>query len=391
MLGLVGTALLALLPKVVLAGIMVVVGLLLFDGWSMRRAKEWLGGRRSSAARFDLAIVLCVCIASVVWGFAVGVAIGALLAVALFIRSMDRSLVRTCHDATAQPSRRIYAEANEAELQRLRPSITIFELEGALFFGSADRLIHETDLLGPDCRAVVMDLHRVGVIDASGAMVLSQVHLRLADRGIALLLSGVAVDDGHGLALTEFVGDTLPTAAWYPDIDRAVEAAEVEALRAVTTGGVDAEVPLCRSSLMAGLDRAQCDRLATYLTCRRLASGERLFAQGDAGDRLYVLTEGSISVLGGRGAEDHGHRVRYVTCSPGMMLGEVAMLDHRGRSAEAIADTASVVHALSEAALQSLGVDEPGLAALVYRNIAIHLSTRLRIASSIGVAIRTSR
>ncbi len=394
-LALIGTPLLALLPKVVLAGIMVVVGVMLFDAWSLRGASEWLRGRRSTAARFDLVIVAIVCVASVLWGFAVGVAIGAVLAVAVFVRSMNRSLVRTRRDARAAPSHRIYADAHEAALQTLRASIVVLELEGALFFGSADRLVHETDACGAGCRTVVMDLHRVGLIDASGAMVLSQIHTRLQDRGIALLLSGLTADDRHGRLLTELVGDALPVANWYPDADRAVEAAEVDALRAATGELVAAAVKLGASSLMIGFDAAQCARVGTYLVHQRLAAGERLFAQGDAGDRLYVLTEGSISVLGHATTSDaaisdaaergRGHRVRFVTCSPGMMLGEVAMLDHRGRSAEAVADTDSVVHALSDASLHALQTDDPALAALVYRNIAVHLSTRLRIASNIRI------
>ena len=393
LLALLGMPLLALLPKVVLAGIMVVVGLMLFDAWSLRCAKAWLRDRRSSAARLDLVIVTIVCVASIAWSFAVGVAIGALLAAALFVRNMNRSLVRSHHDARAQPSRRIYADAHEAALQRLRASITILELEGALFFGSADGLVHDTDALGPTCRAVVMDLQRVGLIDASGAMVLSQIHFRLRTRGIALLLAGIGVDERHGRALVEFVGDALPTTAWYPDVDRAVEAAEVDALRTTTSDTIAAAVPLDRTSLMVGLDGAQCARLARCLVRQDLATGQRLFGQGDAGDRLYLLTEGSISILGDGGTEDHGDggrpaRTRFVTCSPGMMLGEVAMLDHRGRSAEAVADRDSVVHALSESALQSLCIDEPGLAALVYRNIAVHLSTRLRIASNVRVALQ---
>lgn len=391
LLALAGTSLLALLPKVVLGGIMIMIGLLLFDGWSFRLAAQWLRGSRSRETRLDLLLVAIVCFASVVWGFAIGVAIGAALAVALFIRSMNRSLIRSRRSGDEMPSRRIYVDAHEAVLQTVRPSITILELEGALFFGSADRLVREVDALGVGCRTIVLDLHRISLVDASGAMVLSQIHRRLQDRGVALLLAGLAPHEARGQALIEFAGESLPTTAWHPDVDRAVEDAELEALGQATSASVDAAVPLSRSALMNGLDPAQCTRLAACLERLDLAAGERLFAQGDAGDRLFVLTEGSISVVGGNDlatASAGASRVRYVTCSPGMMFGEVAMLDHRGRSAEAVADTASVVHALSEAQLQVLAVEEPPLAALVYRNIAVHLSTRLRIASNIQIAAR---
>jgi sulfate permease, SulP family len=371
----------------VLGGIMVMIGLLLFDGWSIRLAVQWLRGRRSHDMRLNLLLVAAVCVASVVWGFAIGVAIGAALAVVLFIRSMDRSLIRARRRADEQPSRRIYVDAHEAALKAVRPSIVILELEGALFFGSGDRLVREVDALDADCRTVVMDLQRVGLVDASGAMILSQIHRRLEERDVALLLAGVMPHTSHGKALVEFAGDSLPPTAWHPDVDRAVEDAELRALAAVTTESVDTAVLLGRSALMTGLDAVQCARLAGLLERRALVAGERLFAQGDPGDRLYVLTEGSISILGARdGAGAGTPRVRYVTCSPGMMLGEIAMLDHRGRSGEAVADTASEVYALSEATLQALEIDEPILAALVYRNIAVHLSTRLRIASNVQIA-----
>ena len=390
LLALAGTPLLAPLPKVVLGGIMIMIGLLLIDSWSIRLAGRWLRQSPSRETRLNLALVAIVCVASVAWGFAIGVAIGGGLAVALFIRSMNRSLIRSRRNADEQPSRRIYSTEHEAVLETVRPSIVILELEGALFFGSGERLLREVDRMGAGYRAVVIDLHRVGHIDPSGAIVLSQVRRLLEERGVALLLAGVAPHDARGRGLVEFAGDGLPATAWHPDVDRAVEEAELRALAETTTIPLDAAVPLSGSDLMKGLDAAQRARLAARLEQTTLEAGERLFSQGDAGDRLYVLTTGSVSVLGGpeRTPEPDGPapRVRYVTCSPGMMFGEVAMLDHRGRSAEAVADTASEVHALSAPALEALSVEDPVLATHVFRNIAVHLSARLRIASKAQLA-----
>jgi CRP-like cAMP-binding protein len=63
------------------------------------------------------------------------------------------------------------------------------------------------------------------------------------------------------------------------------------------------------------------------------------------------------------------------------MLGELAMLDGQGRSAMAVADRDCVVHLLSREALADLAVSDPPLCTLLYRNIAMHLATRLRVAS----------
>ncbi|MBL8306618.1 MAG: cyclic nucleotide-binding domain-containing protein, partial [Rubrivivax sp.] len=114
---------------------------------------------------------------------------------------------------------------------------------------------------------------------------------------------------------------------------------------------------------------------------RRLAAGECLFRLGDPGDRLFVITSGSIDVLSAPASGSAAPRQRYVSLSPGMMLGETAMLDGGGRSGEAVAVGETVVHALDSATLLRLRDEDPLLYAQVFRNVALHLSQRLRAAA----------
>ena len=113
---------------------------------------------------------------------------------------------------------------------------------------------------------------------------------------------------------------------------------------------------------------------------RRLEAGETLFDEGDAADCLYVLTRGSISVLSRPDAA--GRTQRYLSISPGMVFGELAMLDGAGRSAGAVADRPATVHALMQRDLDALTREQPALAAQLYRNIAVHLSQRFRSATA---------
>jgi CRP-like cAMP-binding protein len=140
-------------------------------------------------------------------------------------------------------------------------------------------------------------------------------------------------------------------------------------------------VPVEQLSLMDGLDAAQRTRLAACLQPRRLAAGECLFRQGDPGDRLYAISSGSIDVLNAPVPGSTALRQRYVSLSPGMMLGETAMLDGGGRSGEAVAVGATEVHALDQATLMRLRDEDPLLYAQVFRNVALHLSQRLRAAA----------
>ena len=72
---------------------------------------------------------------------------------------------------------------------------------------------------------------------------------------------------------------------------------------------------------------------------------------------------------------------RFVSFSPGVMLGEVALLDGGGRSADALADTDVQVHALTRDGLAALTAADPALGAQLARNIALHLAERLRSAT----------
>ena len=64
-----------------------------------------------------------------------------------------------------------------------------------------------------------------------------------------------------------------------------------------------------------------------------------------------------------------------------MMLGETAMLEGGGRSGEAVAVGDTEVHALDGQTLSRLRAEAPLLNAKVYRNVAVHLSQRLRAAA----------
>ena len=365
------------LPTAVVAGIVVMLAWTLVDRWTRRLLRQWWGGERSLDAVLSLLVVVVVCAVTLRWGFVVGVAAGVLVAMLIFVRALNRSLLRLRYRASEIPSRRIYPPLLEAPLRGLRSHIEVLELEGALFFGNAERLVDEVERMTPAPSHLVLDLRRVSTIDATGAVALAQLDERLARRGTSLLLAGVTPDNRHGRALREQGVQRAAERWWgHADADRAIEAAESRLLAraGLSLQGLECEPE--RSALFAGLDTAQCQRLRAALQPRQLAAGERLFAQGDTGDALYLLGRGSVSVV------DHTRAQRFVSFSPGMCFGETALLDGGGRTADAVADIDSTVYALPAVALAEVQQTDPAIAAQVYRNLAQHLSERLRAAAA---------
>lgn len=375
----VGGPVLALLPQAALAGVMLVVAASLVDGWSRTMLRQCRDRRRRAALTSALLTMALVAVATVALGPVAGVAVGITLAVGVFVRRVRGQTLRWRGTAQARPSRRVYPPPLERALVSLRPRILVLELQGALFWGTAERVSEEAESLPADCRCVVLDLRRVSSVDESAAVELLRLDRRLADSGVTLLPAGPASPVTDGRPWGDYLavaGGGQPLGCW-PDADRAIEHAE-RLMLAEHGAAPDLLVQAVSpedTALLRGLAPAQQQRVRELLHPRALAAGERLFQEGDPADAVYLLTRGSITVVAQGGT-------RYVSFSPGTLLGEVAVLDGGGRSADAVADRESEVQVLPTAALQRLSAEDPALAAALYRQIASHLADRLRQASN---------
>jgi CRP-like cAMP-binding protein len=167
----------------------------------------------------------------------------------------------------------------------------------------------------------------------------------------------------------------------FADADLAIEAAEASLLEAGQPGpapSVEAVLEAC--TLFAELGAEEVASVARRLVHRELAENEVLFTAGSAGNSLFVLVAGSVSIVAL--ATDGRTMQRFLSFSPGMIFGETAMLDGGGRSATARADIRSVVAELTLRDLNELVSADPALGVRIYRNISVHLSQRLRHASA---------
>ncbi len=82
-----------------------------------------------------------------------------------------------------------------------------------------------------------------------------------------------------------------------------------------------------------------------------LAAGDRLFAQGDAGDSVYLIAAGQVDVLVDIDGKADDHVVS--TLERGAIFGEMSLLLQEPRSATAVAHTAATLWEISAAAYQA--------------------------------------
>jgi CRP/FNR family transcriptional regulator, cyclic AMP receptor protein len=91
---------------------------------------------------------------------------------------------------------------------------------------------------------------------------------------------------------------------------------------------------LRRSRLFARLGDGELDAVLAHAMMRRYAEGDHIFAKGDPGNSMMAVLRGRITITA---PSSDGRQVVLTTMREGDVLGEIALLDGKERSADATA------------------------------------------------------
>ena len=169
------------IPLASLAGVLMVTAARMV---SIPIGRRVLGSTRSDAIAYVLTALVTIS-----FDLIVAIEIGVVGAGILTLRKLARlgGVRRESITGTAQPG---------------DDRIVIFRLDGLMFFGAAERILHELTDVG-EVSVVVLRLSQLRYLDATGAQALVEVIRALEQRGITVLLKGVR--DEH-LMLVRRVG-----------------------------------------------------------------------------------------------------------------------------------------------------------------------------------------
>ena len=255
-----GTLLFSLLgqiPRVALSAVIMVIAVQHFDVWSLRLVRAFRRGPH--AYRFnvalDLAVVVAVAVLSIAINIVPAVFIGVAIAVALFVFRMSRSIVRRSHRCGTIHSRTSRTARDRAFLEGSGDAILVMELQGALFFGTGEKMLSEIETaLRCETSCVILDLRRLTEVDSTGANVLLEINENLAQRNIELLLAAaaktIAMERLESFGVLSSIGD----ANIVPDVDRGIQRAEDDLLRTQPQLH-DTDMPLAQVGVLAGVQR----------------------------------------------------------------------------------------------------------------------------------------
>lgn len=170
--------LLALMPYAALIPMPVIAAILFVVAYHM---SEWRTLVRlcRTAPKSDVIVLLTTFVLTVVFDLVVAIGVGIMLVSILFVKRMSE-----------ESDLRAWVDADQVEMGsgiEIPPHTRVFELDGPLFFGVADKL--GKGLYIDECRCLIFRMRSVGCIDVTALHALEQVYEGCRKRGITMILS----------------------------------------------------------------------------------------------------------------------------------------------------------------------------------------------------------
>jgi SulP family sulfate permease len=172
----------ALIPKAVLAGILITVGIGILDYKGFKHIAK--------VPRADAVIMIIVLFVTVFLDLLVAVGIGMFLAAILFMKKMG-DMAEEKNKTTD-----IYSALNETSWSDenmpawMKDNVVVKHLDGPLFFGFASAFQQRVSQLA-NIQYVIIRMERVPFIDQTGLYALEESILSLEEKGIDVLLTGL--------------------------------------------------------------------------------------------------------------------------------------------------------------------------------------------------------
>ncbi len=177
-------SLVARVPLAALAGVLMVTAARMVEPHNVRAVVR--------ATRSDALVFALTAFATVAFDLIFAVELGMAVAAVLALRNVARSASTNLEPVTM--------EVGVDEAAHLRHGrIVTYRLDGALFFGAAQRFLTELTAVS-DVRVVVLRLPQLQVLDATGAQALGEIVSELEARGITVLVKGARADHRRTLA-----------------------------------------------------------------------------------------------------------------------------------------------------------------------------------------------
>jgi glutaminase len=279
-------------------------------------------------------------------------------------------------------SKRMRAAEERRILDLTGAETCLIEVQGGLFFGSAERLIRRIDELATDAVFIILDLSRVHEVDQAARRLIMDLIESLRARNRRLLFVHVTPDGPLGqlhAVLKEHFGDLQEIVFEHRDL--ALEWCEARLIANAVIGRDQTKFSLGALNLFNGLTADDLKIIEMAVRPLIFEKGQTIVREGDEARLFFVIARGTATVSLRIRKDGEERVVRVASLGPGLSFGEMALLDGGKRSADVIADERVVCYGFSVDQLREIGRDHPHIFTVILANMMRDFSERLRRAN----------
>lgn len=208
-----GGDLVARIPLAALAGVLMVTAVRMVEVHNARAVLR--------ATRSDALVMVSTAVATIAFDLIVAVEIGIAVAAVLALRMVARSTTVTRESVAESGTGDGTLVDVEDEHRLLHDHIVTYRLDGALFFGAAQRFLATLVSVG-DVRVVILRLPDLQVLDATGAQAVGEIIEELERRHITVLLKGPSEPHRRVLEAVGALGRLAHENHLFTDLDAAL-------------------------------------------------------------------------------------------------------------------------------------------------------------------------
>ncbi|MCA0455919.1 MAG: cyclic nucleotide-binding domain-containing protein [Chloroflexi bacterium] len=370
----IGSSIIAYIPKPLLGGLILFLGLDFLNQWAVESRKK--------LRKTDYAVILFILVVIALAGFLVGVGIGLVLMIVLFV--INYSQLDLFHreasggEMTSHVERSAY---HRRALLELGKKVHILELQGFIFFGTANSVLETirtrlSETQAPQPMFVILDFRRVTGFDSSAAYSFAKIKHLADTHNFTLIFTHLSAGDQNELVRGGL--ETADRVKFFPDLDRGLEWCEDLLLEISQVTKTHFPTTLTLQLADSGFAKDDTKKLQTYLERRQFAPGDYLMRQGQPANEIIFVEIGQVSVF----LElESDKRVRLHTHSMGTVVGELGFFLNSPRSASVIADLNTIAYTLNSEDYAAMSEKEPQLA-VAFQNLIIRLLAERLVAST---------
>ncbi|SHL37988.1 L-glutaminase [Roseovarius marisflavi] len=274
-------------------------------------------------------------------------------------------------------SKRIRSLSERAFLTAHGSKVMANELQGTLYFASAEMVIRRLTEGASELSDIIVDFSRVHNIDDAAAHLLMAAFDDFLKQGRRIRLSGMRPELPFSACIKEKQRD-LANLLLFPDLDDALEAAENKVLEGHFEEFDTAKYEMSKLDLLRGLSDLEYGVLENLVRIYSYGEGEKIVSEGDDAASFYIIANGLADVVINMG---EGRNKRLASLGPGASFGELALVEGGRRTADVIAAQSTMCYVFPVEGMLKAAETHPNILIKLLCNMVGNIASRLKHAN----------